>query len=266
MSRIATAFEHSHREGRPLLVGYLTVGYPTFASTLELVPALLDGGFDAVELGVPFSDPIGEGPTIQRSSQGALEQGVTLTTCLDTARRLRDESGVQKPLLLMGYYNPFLAYGLPRLTAAADDVGLDGFIVPDLPPEEGAEMSRACQPHGLDIAYLAAATSTPKRLGLIAASATGFIYCVSLLGVTGARNTLSDELPGFVGRVRSLTSLPLAVGFGISTPEHVAAVAQFADGAIIGSALIDLLDRTPVKRHAAAVRAYAADLRSAAGG
>ncbi len=266
MSRIAPAFERSRREGRVSLVGYLTVGYPTLAATMELVPALLEGGFDAVELGVPFSDPIGEGPTIQRSSQWALERGVTLTTCLDITRRLRQDTGVQAPLLLMGYYNPFLAYGLDRLAAAAAAAGVDGFTVPDLPPEEGPVMSQACQPHDLDVTYLAAATSTPERLAMIAAAASGYIYCVSLLGVTGARSRLSDELPEFIARVRALSDLPLAVGFGISRPEHVAAVARLADGAIIGSALIDLLDRTPPPRQAAALRTYAAEMRAAAGG
>ena len=169
------------------------------------------------------------------------------------------------PLLLMGYYNPFLAYGLERFAADASAAALDGVIVPDLPVEEGGALSQACQPRGIDLVYLAAPTSTPQRLAAVTTASAGFVYCVSVLGVTGSRTKLSADLPQFVRRVRALTATPLAVGFGISRPEHVAAVARIADGAAVGSGLIDLLERTPPAAQVTAVRAYASELRAAAG-
>jgi tryptophan synthase alpha chain len=209
-----------------------------------------------VELGVPFSDPLADGATIQRASHHALGQGVTVAVCLDVVRRLRQE-GLTIPLLLMGYYNPVLAYGVEEFARDASDAGVDGLIIVDLPPEEATAVQTACAGRGLDLVYLLAPTSSDERIALVAAQASGFVYCVSLAGVTGARRDLSPRLAEFLARVRRHTSLPLAVGFGISRAEHVQAVARLgADAAVIGSAIIDLIDRTPPGERAEEVRAY----------
>jgi len=231
-------------EGRIGLIAYLTVGYPDVESTLRLVPALAAGGADMVELGVPFSDPLADGATIQRASHHALGQGVTVAVCLDVVKRLR-QGGLTIPLLLMGYYNPVLAYGVEAFAHDAAGAGADGLIAVDLPPEEAQPMQIACAGHGLDLIYLLAPTSSEQRIALVAAQASGFLYCVSVAGVTGVRRDLSPELAKFLARVRHHSSLPLAVGFGISRAEHVQAVAGLgADAAVIGSAIIDLIDHT----------------------
>jgi tryptophan synthase alpha chain len=256
VSRIGESMAGLRAEGRLGLIAYLTVGYPDVESTLRLVPALAAGGADMVELGVPFSDPLADGATIQRASHHALGQGVTMAVCLDVVRRLRKD-GLTIPLLLMGYYNPILAYGIEELTRDAARAGADGLIVVDLPPEEAAAMQTACAGCGLDLVYLLAPTSSDERIALVAAQASGFVYCVSLAGVTGARQALSRGLGEFLARVRRHTSLPLAVGFGISRPEHVEAVADLgADAAVIGSAIIDLIDRTASGERAEKVREY----------
>lgn len=243
-------------EGRLGLIAYLTVGYPDVESTLRLVPALAAGGADLVELGIPFSDPLADGATIQRASHHALGQGVTVTVCLDVVRRLRQE-GLTIPLLLMGYYNPVLAYGIQAFARDAADAGVDGLIVVDLPPEEATAVQAACVGHGLNLIYLLAPTSSDERIALVAGQAGGFLYCVSLTGVTGARQELSPGLAEFLARVRRHTSLPLAVGFGISRAEHVQAVARLgAEAAVIGSAIIDLIDHTPPGERADRVREY----------
>jgi tryptophan synthase alpha chain len=256
VSRIGESMAALRAEGRLGLIAYLTVGYPDVESTLRLVPALAAGGADMVELGVPFSDPLADGATIQRASHHALGQGVTLAVCLDVVRRLRQE-GLTIPLLLMGYYNPVLAYGIEEFARDASDAGVDGLIIVDLPPEEATAVQTACAGRGLDLVYLLAPTSSDERIALVAAQASGFVYCVSLAGVTGARRDLSPRLAEFLARVRRHTSLPLAVGFGISRAEHVQAVARLgADAAVIGSAIIDLIDRTPPGERAEEVRAY----------
>ena len=210
-------------EGRAALMPYFTLGYPDIATSEAVVRAIAAAGADLIELGMPFSDPLADGPTIQHSTQVALEQGMTLTRGLALTSRLR-EAGVTQPLLLMGYVNPILAYGVSRYVADAEAAGADGFIVPDLPPEEAGELETACRAHGLALVFLLAPTSTPERIAAVVSHATGFVYLVSLAGVTGARDRLPPDLAAFVGRVRSATSLPLAVGFGIATPEHASAV------------------------------------------
>ena len=264
MSRIATTLERLRHRGSLALNGWQTIGYPDPATAERLVPALLEGGFDLIELGVPFSDPMADGPTIQRASQRALEHGITLDDCFGTVRRLR-RGGVDAPLLFLSYYNPVLTFGLERFAAAAGEAGLDGLIVPDLPPEESDALVRALEPVGVDPIFLVAPTSTEGRLRAVAARARGFVYCVSLTGVTGARDTLPETLPDYLARVRRTTQLPLAVGFGISRPEHVAALRGHADAAIVASRIIDIMEDTAAPEHAARLRAFGRSLRQAAG-
>lgn len=251
--------------GQLALAGWQTVGFPDKETPKRLVPALLEGGFDLIELGVPFSDPMADGATVQRASQAALENGTTLADCFETVRAVR-AGGVTAPLLFMSYYNPVLALGLDRFAGEAASAGLNGLIVPDLPPEESDELLRALEPVGIDPIFLVAPTSTDERLATVAARARGFIYCVSLTGVTGARKNLSATLPEYLARVRRFTDLPLLVGFGVSQPQHVAALRGQADAAVVASAIIDLMERTPPDQYAERLRAFAAELRAAAGG
>ena len=262
--RISATIDAVRRKGGLALNGWQTVGYPELGTAERLVPVLLEGGFDIVELGVPFSDPMADGATMQRASQRALDNGTTLRHCFDTVRALR-RGGVEAPLLFMSYYNPVLAMGLERFAGEAADAGLDGLIVPDLPPEESDALVRALEPAGVDPIFLVAPTSTDERLRAVAARARGFVYCVSLAGVTGARAALSDDLPEYLARVRRFTPLPLTVGFGPSRPEHVAALRGHADAAIVASAIVDLMERCPPDEHAGQLREYAAMLRQAAG-
>jgi len=255
MSRIPAAFVRMKAEGRTGLIAFITVGYPNVDATVELAEALVAGGADLIELGVPFSDPLADGATIQRAGWHALEQGVTPWTCIDVARRLRDR-GVEVPLLLMGYYNPWLASGLDTFAARAAEAGIDGLICIDLPPEEADELSAVCRPRGIDLVFLVAPTTTDQRLSSIAKAASGFVYCVSVAGTTGARGDLPRELPAFIKRVRQHTDLPLAVGFGVSRPEHVAQIGQLCEAAAIGSAIIDQIDAAAPGECAEKVRGY----------
>jgi tryptophan synthase alpha chain len=241
MSRIAQTFAHLRAENRVALMPYLTVGFPERDSTLAVVPALEAAGASLFELGVPFSDPLADGATIQRSAQRALANGVTLAGCLATVGELRAR-GVAAPLLLMGYYNPLLRYGVERACEELAAAGGDGWIIPDMPPEEADELQAAAAAHGLDLIMFVAPTTPDERIAAIAARASGFIYVVSLTGVTGARQSMAANLGDVLARVRRHTDLPLVVGFGISRAEHVAEVARFADGAIVGSALIAHLE------------------------
>ena len=256
MSRIGQTMVRLRKKGRLGLIAYLTVGYPDTETTLRLVPALAAGGADMVELGVPFSDPLADGTTIQRASHCALQQGVTPAVCLDVVKQLRAR-GLAIPLLLMGYYNSVLAYGIDEFARDAGAAGADGLIEVDLPPEEAAGVQTACAGRGLDLIYLLAPTSSDERIALVAAQASGFIYCVSLTGVTGARGQLPAGLSQFLARVRGHTSLPLAVGFGISKREHLEAVAGLgAEAAVIGSAIINVIDRAPAEEREERVREY----------
>ena len=223
---------------------FITVGYPSPAATPGIVRAVARAGADVVELGVPFSDPLAEGPTIQKSSFAALEKGVTPQVCLDTASSLRRE-GVNTPFILMGYYNQVLAFGPERFCDQAAGAGVDGLIVVDLPPEEAGPLIAIARKRGIAVVPLLALTSTDARIEMACERAGGFIYCVSVLGVTGARREVSQRVRGLVERVRRRTWLPVAVGFGISKPEHVAEVAGFADGVVVGSALIDAISNGP---------------------
>jgi len=258
MSRITTAFERLRRTGRTALMPFLTMGYPHRESALELVPALVEAGADLIELGVPFSDPLADGATVQAASQQALANGMTPALCLEQVAALR-ERGIAVPLVLMGYYNPFFQMGLERFARRAAEAGVDGVIVPDLPPEEAEPLQVALRGQGLDLIFLLAPTTDEVRIRSIARRASGFLYLVSLTGVTGARDRLPPDLERFVARVRQATDLPLAVGFGIGRPEQAARVARIADGVIVGSALLRAIGggTDPV----AAARSFVASLR-----
>lgn len=255
IERISAAFS----KDRPAFMPYSVLGYPTRPASIDTVKTLVEAGADLLELGVPFSDPLADGPTIQAATQKSLENGTTLADCLAITHELRQQ-GVTTPALLMGYINPMLAYGLARLVADAVAAGVDGFIVPDLPPEESDELETLCGQHGLALVYLLAPTSTPQRIRLVAERARGFIYLVSLTGVTGARSELPANLTEFVQRVRAATAIPLAVGFGIGSGAQARAVAQVADGVIVGSALVKCATESPQR-----VRELANELRAALG-
>jgi tryptophan synthase alpha chain len=260
VNRIDTFFNNARRQRHKALIAYLTVGYPTTDATIEIATALVDGGCDIIELGIPFSDPLADGATIQRASQRALESGVTPSKCLEVAAELRNR--VDIPLLFMGYYNPMLHYGLDKFCAASHKAGVDGFIIPDLPPDEGGEAEIVMKKHGLDLVYLVAPTSaSQERLKFIAGRAQGFIYVVSLKGVTGARTAISNDLDEFISRIRKVTDKPLCVGFGISTPEQAQRVARLADGVIIGSRILDIIEKS--KQPAADVKSFIQDVRTA---
>jgi tryptophan synthase alpha chain len=262
MNQIAATFGLLRHSGRAALMPYLTMGYPKLESALTLVPTLVEAGADLIELGVPFSDPLADGATIQAASQQALRNGMTLALCLQQAAALRGQ-GVLVPLVLMGYYNPLLQMGLADFARRAAHAGIDGVIVPDLPPEEAEGLQSALRAEEIDLVFLLAPTSDEHRVREVARQGSGFLYLVSLTGVTGARSDLPSELEELVARVRSATDLPLAVGFGISTPAHVARVARVADGVIVGSALIAALGRAADPPQAA--RELTASLRAACG-
>lgn len=237
MSHIATVFENLRRVGRTALMPYLTMGYPQRESALALVPALIEAGADLIELGVPFSDPLADGATIQAAAQQALANGMTLSLCLEQATVLR-ERGVAVPFVLMGYYNPIFQMGLEYFGRRVAAAGIDGVIIPDLPPEESDILRSALRAQEVDLIFLLPPTSDDERVQFVAERTSGFLYLVSLTGVTGARDDLPPDLESFVARVRSVSELPLAVGFGISTPAQAAQIACVADGVIVGSALI----------------------------
>ena len=237
MSRLASVF---NQPGHTALIAYITVGYPSIEATLELVPLLAASGCDMVELGIPFSDPLADGATIQKASFAALGNGVTPKLCLEVAEQLSHKVSI--PLVFMSYFNPLFSYGLEEFCDACIRSGIDGLIIPDLPPEEGSELEAISQRQGLDLIYLLAPTSTRERIRLVAKRSQGFIYLVSVTGVTGARQRLPTDLEAFVTRVRRETHKPLCVGFGISTPEQAGRVARIADGVIVGSRLIQLME------------------------
>ena len=243
-SRIGETFARLRHEGKTALMPFHTAGYPTLESSKAIIRSLIEAGADLIEVGIPFSDPIADGSSVQSTGQIALENGTRLKDCIELVRQLRSE-GVTAPMLLMGYYNPVLKYGVERYAADCAAAGVDGFIVPDLPIEESDSLRRACEAHGRDLIFMVAPTSTDDRLIAAAERGTGFLYCVSVTGVTGARDKMSDTLGAYIGRIRSHTDLPLAIGFGISKPEHVRQVGEIAEGAIVGAALINALTAVP---------------------
>jgi tryptophan synthase alpha chain len=252
--RIAEAFARTRAEGRPALIPFVPAGWPEVDATPEIVEAAIAGGADALELGLPFSDPLADGATNQQAYHEALMQGVTPVTILENVRELRAR-GVTIPLIIMGYINPILAYG-ESFARDAVEAGVDGLIVVDMPPNEGREIEEPARAAGLHVIYLVAPTSTDERLQLVAEHAGGFVYCVSLTGITGARQRMSEGLGEFLDRVRAHTDLPLAVGFGISAREHVEQVGAVADGAVVGSAFVNVVRDTPRDQRAAAVQSF----------
>lgn len=237
--RLESTFQRLREKNEGALVAFLTAGDPSIEDTPALVALLAEAGADVIELGIPYSDPLADGPTVQASSQRALERGVTPPRVLDMVREARHQTDA--PIVVMTSYNLVLRYGLEKFAQDAADVGVDGAILTDLPPEEAAPWKREADARGLATIFLAAPTSTPERIRLIAQAATGFVYCVSRTGVTGVRQELPPELADTLAQIRRNTDKPLCVGFGISTPAHVAQVAAIADGAVIGSALVDFL-------------------------
>jgi len=239
LDRITTVFRNGHIAFMP----YVMLGFPDPISCREAIERLADIGADLFELGVPFSDPLADGPVIQAAAQRTLENGITLAECIAIVADLRAR-GFSTPAVLMSYVNPILAYGLERFATDSAAAGVDGFIVPDLPPEEAGELEAICRQYELALVYLLAPNSPPGRIALVAARSQGFIYLVSVTGVTGARDALPPALPEFVARVRAATCKPLALGFGIKSGEQARVVRHLVDGVIVGSALVELAGRS----------------------
>jgi tryptophan synthase alpha chain len=259
MNRIDETF-NALRDRRAALMPYLPLGYPGIPVSRDLIRAIEDAGADILELGVPFSDPLADGPVIQHATQVALENGMTLKRCLELVQDAR-ANGVTIPLVLMGYYNPFLRYDLKLFARDAFEAGADGVIVPDLPVEEAEEFQEAASAQDLHVIFLAAPTSTPERLKRLAKETRGFLYLVSLTGVTGVREGLPEGLTEFVERARQTTKKPICVGFGISNAEIARQVAQIADGVIVGSALVEKIGEPQTA--VAEARAFVTELRHA---
>src|SRR5258707_10034332 len=240
-SRISLRFADLRRSGEMGLVAYITAGDPSLAATEQFVLALANAGADVIELGVPFSDPVADGPVIQRASERALRGGTTLAGVLSLVKSLRAKTEV--PLVLFSYFNRVLQMGLEKVGDAAKAAGADGVLITDLTPEEAVDYRAAISSRGLDTIFLAAPTSTDERLELIVKSTTGFLYVISRTGVTGAKDQLADELPALARRVRRFTEVPIAIGFGISLPGHVSLLGGLADAAVVGSALVEEIER-----------------------
>ncbi len=253
MSRIAERFAALRAASEKAFVPFVTAGDPDLETTGELVLALAENGADLIEIGIPFSDPSADGPTIQRASERALAGGTTLRRTLALVARLRPQ--VKIPLALMGYANPFYALGADGCAAACAAAGIDGILCPDLPPEEGADLYAAFAKRGIDGVLLAAPTTTPARMRMLVHNTRGFLYYVSLTGVTTARSSLATGIEAGVAAIRPLSGIPVCVGFGISRPEHAAEVGRYADGVAVGSAIVDLIERAG--NNAAAVDAVA---------
>lgn len=239
MSKIQAKFEELRARDEKALVLFLTAGDQPLSELPSILDALVEGGADLIEVGIPFSDPFGEGPTIQASSQRSLDNGTSPLAILDTLASVN----VPVPVVTMGYYNTYLRFGLPSIAARSAASGVSGAIISDLVPDEGDEWGRAASENGLDTIYLSAPTSTDRRLDEVCSRSTGFVYAVSRTGVTGAQSAVPPAVRVLVEKLKSRTSKPVCVGFGISTPEHVRMVCEHADGAVVGSSLVDLLYR-----------------------
>jgi tryptophan synthase alpha chain len=237
MSRIAARFEELKHADRAAFVPFITAGDPDSDASFEILSALPAAGADLIELGVPFSDPMADGPAVQASSLRALDAGMTVHKVLDLVRRFRKTDN-ETPVILMGYYNPIHAYGTAKFAKDAAAAGVDGLITVDLPPEEDEVLRAPANSHGIDIVRLTTPTTDGRRLATIANGASGFLYYVSIAGVTGTKDFAEDEVRAAVARLKAGANLPVAVGFGIKTPEQAASIARFADGAVVGSAIV----------------------------
>lgn len=246
MSRIEKKFAELRNKKEKALITYIMAGDPSLQETERLIIELEKGGADLIELGIPFSDPLADGPTIQKAANRALERNVSLSDVLDLARRVRKVSNI--PLIFMSYYNPIFKYGEERFVRDAAKAGVDGVIVPDLPPEEADSLIKHSRDKGLDAIFLLAPTSDEERIKKVCKSSTGFIYYVSLTGVTGAREGISKDIKGMIRKIKSHAKIPVAVGFGISKPEQAREVSSGADGVIVGSAIVKVIEENIGKK------------------
>lgn len=240
MNRIEKKFGELKESGRTALVAYITAGDPSIDVTKDIVLKLEESGADLIELGIPFSDPMADGPVIQLASERALKSGTTLHSVLDCLKSIRQRSEI--PIILFGYYNPFLSYGLEKFSLDAKEAGADGVLVVDLPPEEASEFKVHADKAGLNLIFLLAPTSTHERVNLIAQNASGFVYLVSVTGVTGVRAQVNTSLDSLCEEIKETTKLPVGVGFGISTPDHVKSLSKYADAVIVGSAIVRIIE------------------------
>jgi len=262
MSRIADRFAELRERSEKALVTYVTAGDPDLETSADVLHALAEAGVDIVELGLPFSDPLADGPEIQAASQRALAAGANTDTVFEMVQRVRAE-GFDLPLLIMTYYNLLVRPGVADFCQRAKAAGVDGLIIPDVPLEEADELQEACRAVGLDLVQFVAPTSPEERVRRVAEAAAGFIYCVSLTGVTGARESLSTQFEGVLRAVKACTDTPVVVGFGVSTPDQVRQVAELADGVVVGSAIVRLCGQgLPREELLAQVRSFAAELKS----
>jgi tryptophan synthase alpha chain len=259
--RIGRKFADLRRRNEAAFIPFLNFGDPEPALTLRLLREIERAGADLVEIGIPFSDPMADGPVLQRSAERALGAGATLRGALDVVTEFRRES--ELPVILFGYYNPLFRYGVEKIAADARAAGADGFLCVDLPPDEARDLDRAARANGLDLIYLLAPTSTPERLRVVLSKARGFVYFVSVLGVTGVRSSLPENLEGLVSGVRRETQLPIGIGFGISTPEQAGRVAAFADAVIVGSAFARILEESPAADVVQRVGLFASTMKEA---
>lgn len=259
-NRIDTTLDALRKEGRSALAPFVTLGYPDIETSEAMAKSILESGADMLELGIPFSDPLADGPTVQMTSFRALKNGTTLTMALESLQRLRS-GGITSPLIFMGYLNPFLRYGIDRFASDAADAGIDGIIIPDMPPEETPPYQAIFKAHGIHLIPLLAPTSTDARIEQACKQANGFIYCVSVTGVTGARSELSDSVEGLARRIREHSDLPILVGFGVSQREHVENIARFADGAVVASAMLDSVSKVPTEDAARTAAQFIRGLR-----
>ncbi len=250
-------FKQANDEGRAAFLPYFPIGFPNYDESIAAIEAMAEVGVDGFEIGIPFSDPLADGPVIQEATQLALQNGTTVQLCLDAVKTLRGK-GINQPMMMMGYANPLIAYGIENFVKAAKDAGADGLIVPDVPPEEASMFADICKQHNLALIFFIAPTSNEKRIDLVAENASGFIYVVSLVGITGVREDLAVDLTKFIERIRSKTDIPLVLGFGISKPEHVRNLHGLVNGFIVGSALV-----SAGKESVSNVRELAQSLRNA---
>jgi tryptophan synthase alpha chain len=257
LDAISEVFERTGNEGRSAFMPYFTLGYPDYETSLEIIETMAKEGADGFEIGIPFSDPLADGPTIQYSSQVALEGGMNVRKALEGMQELRAR-GVTQPMIVFSYLNPLINYGTEQFVRDAGAAGADGLIIPDLPPEEAHLFAPTCEEENMALIFFLAPTSDEKRIEVVAEAAKGFIYVVSVTGVTGSRTELPTDLKDFIASVRAKTDKPLVLGFGISTPEHVKTLHGLVDGFIVGSALV-----RAAKEGVGAVRELAENLRQA---